>query len=142
VKAKRIDHVGIVVDNLESAATFVRDVLGFSFDRQVSIPGRLEAMFFRCGDAAVELIEVTDLVQRRERLGSATARLEHVAVEVEALPEAIGGLSQSGVGMTSATPTITGPIRSYFTRPETSDGVMYQVFEWIAKESSDPGPPP
>lgn len=86
MKGKRIDHVGILVDNLESAGNFVRDVLGFSFDRQISIPGRLEALFFRCGDAAVELIEVTDAAERRERLGSASARLEHVAVEVDELP--------------------------------------------------------
>jgi len=131
VKGKRIDHVGIVVDNLESAGNFVRDVLGFSFDREVSIPGRLEARFFRCGDAAVELIEVTDPVQRRERLGSATARLEHVAIEVDELTEAMESLRRSGVEMSAATPVVTGPIRSYFTRSETSGGVMYQVFERI-----------
>lgn len=106
-------------------------MLGFSFDRQVSIPGRLEAVFFRCGDAAIELIEVTDPVQRRERLGSATARLEHIAVEVDRLPEAIESLRRSGVEITSETPIVTGPIRSYFTRAETTDGVMYLVFEWI-----------
>lgn len=131
MKGKRIDHVGIVVDNLESAGNFVRDVLGFSFDRQVSIPSRVEALFFRCGDAAVELIEVTDPVLRRKRLGSATARLEHVAIEVDELSEAMESLHRSGVQMTTATPVITGPFRSYFTRPETSNGVMYQVFERI-----------
>jgi methylmalonyl-CoA/ethylmalonyl-CoA epimerase len=131
VKGKRIDHVGIVVDNLESAGNFVRDVLGFSFDRQISIPGRLEALFFRCGDAAVELIEVTDAAERRERLGSASARLEHLAVEVDELPGALESLRSSGVEMTTATPVVTGPIRSYFTRPETTDGVIYQVFERI-----------
>lgn len=138
MKANRIDHVGIVVDNLEAAATFVRDVLGLSFDREISIPGRLEAMFFRCGDAAVELIEVTDPVLRRERLGTATAKLEHLAIEVDELSTALEGLRRSGVETTSASPTITGPIRSYFTRPETSDGVIYQVFEWIADEPPDP----
>ena len=141
MKANRIDHVGIVVDNLDSAVTFVRDVLGFTFDRQISIPGRLEAMFFRCGDTAVELIEVTDPVLRSERLGGAAARLEHLAIEVDELSEAVEGLRRSSVETTSPTPSIIGPIRSYFTRSETSDGVMYQVFEWIAKESADPGSP-
>jgi hypothetical protein len=29
---------------------------------------------------------------------------------------------------------VIGPTRSYFTRPETSDGVIYQVFDWIVPE--------
>jgi methylmalonyl-CoA/ethylmalonyl-CoA epimerase len=134
VKGKRIDHVGIVVDDLESARNFVRDVLGFSFDREVSIPGRLEAIFFRCGDAGVELIEIRDPLLREERLGSASARVEHVAVEVDDVSDAVETLQRSGVEMTSSTPSVIGPTRSYFTRPETSDGVIYQVFDRIVPE--------
>ncbi len=141
MKGKRIDHVGIVVDDLASARRFVRDVLGFSFDREISIPGRLEAAFFRCGDAGVELIEVTDPGLRQERLGSAAARLEHVAVEVDDLSEAVDSLHRSGVEMTSATPTVTGPTRSYFTRPETTDGVIYQVFDRTGPESTNAARP-
>jgi len=54
MKARRIDHVGIVVDNLESARRFATEVFGFAFERDVSIRGRLEAAFYRCGDAAIE----------------------------------------------------------------------------------------
>jgi methylmalonyl-CoA/ethylmalonyl-CoA epimerase len=135
VKGKRIDHIGIVVDDLESARRFVCDVLGFAFDREVSIPGRLEAAFYRCGDAGVELIEITDSQLRRKRLGRAVARLEHVAVEVDDLSEAVATLHRSGVEMSSEMPTVTGPTRSYFTRPQTTDGIIYQVFD---RPSPDP----
>lgn len=135
MKGKRIDHVGIVVEDLASASSFVRDVLGFAFDREVSIPGRLQAVFFRCGDARVELIDVSDPEERRRRLGTAAAKLEHVAVEVQDLNGAIESLKRSGVMMTSAAPTVNGPTRSYFTRPETTKGVIYQLFDWIVPES-------
>ena len=137
MKGKRIDHVGIIVDDLESARRFVSDVLGFDFDREVSIPGRLQAAFFRCGDAAVELIEVTDSQMRQERLGSATARLEHVAIEVDELFATVDRMRQAGVAMATEEPVLTGPTRSFFTRPDTSDGVIYQVFD---RPASRPAP--
>jgi len=129
VKGKRIDHVGIVVDDLASARRFVTDVLGLAFDREVSIPGRLEAAFYRCDGTGIELIEVTDPKLRQERLGGASAKIEHVAVEVDDLLAAFDDLHRHGVETTSETPTVIGPTRSYFTRPETSDGVTYQVFD-------------
>jgi len=33
------------------------------------------------------------------------------------------------VAMSSETPAVIGPTRSFFTRPETTDGVIYQVFD-------------
>jgi catechol 2,3-dioxygenase-like lactoylglutathione lyase family enzyme len=129
VKGKRIDHVGIVVDDLASARRFVTDVMGFDFDREFSIPGRVQAAFFRCGDAGVELIEITEPELRQQRLGSATARLEHVAIEVDELIGTVDRLRKLGVEVTSAEPTLTGPTRSFFTQPETTDGVTYQLFD-------------
>ncbi len=129
MKGKRIDHVGIVVDDLASACRFVADVMGFEFDRELAIPGRFQAAFFRCGKAGVELIEITDPELRQQRLGSATARLEHLAIEVDDLIATADRLRELGVKMASGEPTLTGPTRSFFTQPETSDGVTYQLFD-------------
>jgi methylmalonyl-CoA/ethylmalonyl-CoA epimerase len=119
LKGKRIDHVGIVVDDLASARRFAADVLGLQLDREVVIPGRLNAAFFRCGDASVEFIEVTD-PQLRER---------HVAIEVDEAFETRDELRELGVEMTEDQPTVSGQARSFFTRPETADGVIYQLFD-------------
>ena len=57
---KRIDHVGIVVDDLESAGRLLRDVLGMTLVRSVEIPERqLHAAFYRCGETNIELIQVS-----------------------------------------------------------------------------------
>ena len=127
----RIDHVGVVVEDLSAARRFLGDVLGFTFDRSLSIPGRLEAEFFRCGDASVELIEVTEVNERIRRLGDSTARIEHIAVEVDDLGETFERLRAAGVLATTSAPVASGPLRSYFTRPETSNGVIFQVFDRV-----------
>jgi methylmalonyl-CoA/ethylmalonyl-CoA epimerase len=129
LKGKRIDHVGIVIDDLASARRFAADVLGLQLDREVVIPGRLNAAFFRCGDASVEFIEVTDPQLRERRLGDAQARVEHVAIEVDEAFEARDELRELGVEMTEDQPTVSGQARSFFTRPETADGVIYQLFD-------------
>jgi len=126
---KRIDHVGVVVEDLSAARRFLDEVLGFTFDRSLSVPGRLEAAFYKCGDASVELIEVTDPAEREQRLGNATARIEHIAVQVEDLNRAFDQLLAAGVQATTAAPVVGGPLRSYFTRPETSNGVIFQIFD-------------
>jgi methylmalonyl-CoA/ethylmalonyl-CoA epimerase len=128
---KRLDHVGVVVENLPAARRFLDEVLGFTFDRSLSIPGRLEAVFYQCGDTGVELIEVSDPDERERRLGNATARIEHIAVEVDDLNAAFDQLTAAGVEATTAAPVVGGPLRSYFTRPETSNGVMFQIFDRV-----------
>ncbi len=128
---KRIDHVGVVVGDLTAARRFLDEVLGFTFDRSLSIPGRLEAAFYQCGDAAVELIEVSDPDERERRLGNATARIEHIAVQVDDLSGTFAQLTAAGVEATTVAPVVGGPLRSYFTRPETSNGVIFQIFDRV-----------
>ena len=126
---KRIDHVGIVVDNLDSARRFLSEVFEFELDREVAIPGRLNSAFYRCGDASIELIEIVDPAERSRRLGDGAARIEHVAIEVDDLDSVIAGLRAKGVETAAATPAVVGPIRSLVTRAETTDGVTYQIFD-------------
>src|SRR5207237_9826002 len=96
---KRIDHVGIVVDDLESAGRLLRDVLGMTLVRSVEIPDRqLHAAFYRCGETNIELIQLDDPEARAKRLGNGAARLEHSAIEVDgAIEEAARGRGAAGV---------------------------------------------
>ena len=54
---KRIDHVGVIVDDLEQARAFLTE-MGMRFDRDLVIPGRLRAAFYQCGETQIEVIEV------------------------------------------------------------------------------------
>ena len=69
-----------------------------------------------------------DAAERGRRLGDAEGRLDHVAVEVEDLEAAIAELKQHGVEFTTEAPVAVRNILTVWTRPETSGGVMWQVF--------------
>ena len=126
---KRIDHIGVVVDDLEAGRRFLEG-LGFKHSRDLDVPERgLRASFWQCGDAAIELIEMTDEKANRDRLkGESGARIEHIAVEVDDLDGTIQHMRSSGVDFTSA-PSTVGPYTSVWTKPESSDGYQLQLMQ-------------
>ena len=128
---KRIDHVGVVVDDLDTARRFLA-AMGMSLDHEFDL-GRVGAAFYRCGDVMVELIECRLPEERERRLGDARARIEHIAIEVDDLAATVGELAGLGVEMTKPEPVTQGNVRSHWTKPESSEGVMYQVFETIGE---------
>jgi methylmalonyl-CoA/ethylmalonyl-CoA epimerase len=124
---KRMDHVGVIVDDLEEAERFLGQ-LQLSAVREVVIPGRLKGVFYQCGDTQIELIEVIDEDERARRLGEDRARVEHIAVEVDDLDKTALALKALGVRFTGE-PLRSGSTLSSWTAPETCDGVMYQLIQ-------------
>jgi len=133
MKLKRLDHVGVIVANLEAAKEFARNALGLSPRRELQLP-ELIATFFDAGNSDLELIEVTDPEMRHVRLGDQVARVEHIAFEVENLAETLTMLEKLGIKIT-APPRVSGPTASVWTVPETSGGMMFQFMERIPPQS-------
>ena len=120
---RRIDHVGVVVADLEWHVRQLESLgleLGRSNDSDQSL-----ARYYPCGDASVELIEPRTAETRTERLGGAAARIEHIAFEVEDLAEVRDRLAARGVGVTWP-PFRSGPNLMIWTDEATSGGVQYQ----------------
>ena len=125
---KRIDHVGVIVDDLDQARSFLSN-MGLRFDRDLVLPGRLRAAFYACGDTQIEVIEIDEPGERAQRLGDSTARIEHVAFEVDSLATTLEALRGLGVETTTVDPMAVGANLNYWTRAETCDGVQYQLIE-------------
>jgi len=125
---KRIDHVGVIVDSLEEAKRFLGN-LGMEFDRDLVLPDRLRAAFYRCGEIQVEIIEITEPAERMQRLGDDTARIEHIALEVDDLAATLKALEGLGVKVNTAKPALVGNSLNFWTVAETCDGVMYQLIQ-------------
>lgn len=134
MKLRRIDHIGIVVDDLAEAERLLRDILGLVEGDRVEREN-LRSVFFACGGTEIELVELIDPAQRRERLGDGQARIEHVAFEVDDLDEVYAALDALGV-KAKAPPVAAERYRTFFTRPETADGVGYQFLQRTPPEVS------
>lgn len=117
MKLKRFDHVGIVVNDLQTARRLLENGFGLTAIRDIKRPN-LSATFFKCGDVSIELIEVHDPLERSQRLGPGeTARIEHVAFEVDSLNDAIAGLEK--LGIKAAAPRATPENVSSWTEAPT-----------------------
>jgi methylmalonyl-CoA/ethylmalonyl-CoA epimerase len=128
---KRINHVGVVVEDLAAARKFVES-LGMELDRELEVPEKaVKAAFYRAGDGAqIELIELTTEAERRRRLGDGNrARIEHIAIDVDDITATIESIRGLGVAIDSDAPVPVGPNLNVWTQAETSGGVQYQFVE-------------
>jgi methylmalonyl-CoA/ethylmalonyl-CoA epimerase len=131
---KRIDHVGIVVDDLDAASRLLGDVLGMTLVRTLDLPERqLHAAFYRCGEINIELIQLDDPEARASRLGDGPARVEHIAIEVEGtIEEAAPRLAEAGVEVASAEPMRTPTTASLWSDPKSTHGVLFQFLQHLS----------
>jgi methylmalonyl-CoA/ethylmalonyl-CoA epimerase len=129
--ARRVNHIGIVVNDLAEVRRWLTEVFGLSLSRSVDLPeGRIYAEFYPCGDIDIEVIEIGDPEVRRRRLGEGTrARIEHIAVEVDDLGASLSRLAPLGVRTTTSEPRRIGNSLHAWTVAETTGGISFQFTE-------------
>jgi putative monooxygenase len=125
---ERVDHIGVVVDDLVRAREFLQAAFGLQVGVETE-GDKLSTCRLSCGDIDIELVAVHEPVERERRLGAGVARIEHIAVEVASLENAATELAASGVRFTTSTPKVSPGSRSYWSEPGTSGGVQYQFVE-------------
>lgn len=132
---KRIDHIGVVVNDLFRAKNFLES-LGLTLEFEREVPERhVKAAFYRVGDGArIELIEPTTGEARRRRLGDGNqARIEHIAVEVDdSITKIMQTLRGIGVEFVAPEPVAIDGNLNAFSRPDTSEGIQFQLLERAA----------
>jgi catechol 2,3-dioxygenase-like lactoylglutathione lyase family enzyme len=132
----RIDHVAIVVGQLDEAQSFLSTVMNMALVREYAIPERsLRTAFYRCGSVEIELIEVSDPDARKQRLGDAIARIEHIAIQVDDIRLATARLQALGVELVSP-PQLLGGRLVAATKATSSMGVMFQLLQELSKSVS------
>jgi len=125
-----VHHVGIVVRDLDQAEAFVTGALRLAVvNRLASSEHGMRAVFFDCGPTMIELVEFADPVLVRDRIGDRAAAIDHIALRVSDLDDAVQVLAGHGVGLVDAAPTSLTSGRMHFTRPETSAGIIWQLLE-------------
>jgi catechol 2,3-dioxygenase-like lactoylglutathione lyase family enzyme len=136
----RLDHVGILVDDLEAACAFAREVLQLGEPTEVRVDEYgLSAAFFPLGAGRLELLRFDDPGERLP--AGERVRLDHVAVEVDDLEAEAGRLGGHGVRFQGPLrpDEVSAPVemrgrRHLWTKPETAGGFMLQLTERVAPE--------
>ena len=131
-KIKRINHIAIVVDDIDTALTFWRDALGLKLDHIEDIPEQ-ESMvaFLPTGESEVELVQPTSEDSGVARyLQKRGPGMHLICFEVEDIHVSLEQLKGKGVRLINETPmTGAGGKKMAFIHPESAYGVLVELYE-------------
>lgn len=129
---KRIDHIAIVVSDLEAALSFWRDALGLEMARLEEAPEQQsEIAFLPSGESLVELVRpTTDDSGVARYLQKRGPGLHHICFEVEDLEASLAELKAKGVRLINETPLAGEDGKKLaFIHPESANGVLVELYE-------------
>lgn len=132
VKAKGLDHVAIVVRDLEAAIRLYRDTLGLELAAVEEVPEQaVRTAIFGEGMGRVELISPTTPDSGVARfLDKRGEGLHHVCIEVENLEAALDALRAAGAPLIDDAPRPgAGGARVAFVHPRGMRGVLTELRE-------------
>jgi len=129
---KKINHIAIIVPDLDSSLSFWRDTLGLTLTHTEEVKGQESIVaFLPTGDSEVELVKPTTETSGAARfLAKRGPGLHHIALEVDDLDEMLMRLKEKGVRLINETPVVAaGGNRAAFIHPESANGVLVELYE-------------
>ena len=128
---KRVDHLGIIVSDLDGAVQSFTRHLGLELDHVEQYGDELDIAFLPCGETLVELIKPrTNRGSNAEYLEEHGPGIQHVAFEVEDLDAALVELSERGVESLGGGPIPgAGGMRIAFLNPRAFGGILVELCE-------------
>ncbi len=129
----KINHLAIVVPNLENALAFWHDALGLELGGREENPGEnVNIGFLQIGESRIELLEPTNTDSGIGRyLEKRGPGMHHLCIEVENLEATMDQLRQKGIELINDTPKTRHEdgIRYCFIHPKSAFGVMVELYE-------------
>jgi methylmalonyl-CoA epimerase len=130
VAPRGIHHLGVAVDDLDSALETYERLFGAKVEHQATIDGQgVRAMSLRIGDGRVELLEALGQDTPVGRfLAKRGPGMHHVAYEVNDLPATLAELTREGAELIDREPRagLFG-LEVAFVHPDSVHGVLSEV---------------
>jgi methylmalonyl-CoA epimerase len=144
---KRIDHIAIVVRNLDDALAFYRDTLGVTPSQIIEFPREgVKIAFLPLGGpngSEIELLEPTSAETGVARfLEKRGGGLHHICLEVPDIEQAIVDLRASGAMLLDDSPRPTAEGRGVFLHPKGAQGVLVELVQRAAPPAAHEGEAP
>ena len=133
---KRVDHIAIIVYNIEQALVFYRDTLGIIPGEIKEVPTeQVRIAFLPVGGpdgSEIELIEPistdSSLTKFLEKRGEG---LHHICLEVDDIDAALAEMQEKGTPVLDKQPRIAAEGRAIFIHPRAANGVLLELVERV-----------
>jgi len=131
-KIKRIDHIAIVVEDIDSALGFWHDALGLELDHIEDVPEQKSLVaFLPASGSEVELVKpTTDDSGVARYLQKRGPGMHHICFEVDDIDAILTQLREKGVRLINETPiTSSDGKKLAFIHPESTGGVLVELYQ-------------
>ena len=129
---KRLDHVAVLVENLDQSLTFWKDQLGLNLDHVETVSSmEVKIAFLPLGESEIELVQPTTedsgLAKFLKKRGPG---LHHICIEVEDISAKLADLREKNVHLIDQEPvTMDDGRKLAFLHPKSAGGVLIELYE-------------
>lgn len=134
---KRIDHIALVVDDIDKALQFWQEGLGMKLSHMEEVENEKSIVaFLPARESEVELVSPTSDDSGVARfLKKRGPGMHHICLEVYDIQETIAHLKAKGIRLINDKPEIgTGGKKIAFIHPEGTHGVLVELYELSGQE--------
>ena len=131
-KIKKIDHVALVVADIDEALSFWQDSLGLELEHIEDIPREKSAIaFLPLGDSEIELVQPTsDDSGVAKYLQKRGPGMHHICLEVDDIEGMLAQLKAKDVHLIHEEAVIAESGKKYaFIHPKAAFGVLVELYE-------------
>jgi len=125
-----IDHIALVVADLEATIALYTQTLGFSFVYRETVADQgIEAVGLRSGDSIIELLRPLDEASPIAAFrGSAATKLHHTAYRVDDIAAELARLRTAGIRLIDEVPRKGAHGNTIaFLHPKSTGGVLIEL---------------
>jgi methylmalonyl-CoA/ethylmalonyl-CoA epimerase len=131
-RIKRIDHIAILVDEMDKTLQFWSEALGMEVSHIQDIPAEAaQIAFLPTGGSEIELVRPTTgdsgLAKYLEKRGPG---MHHVCLEVDDIDGMLAQLKEKGIQLINEQPRTGADGKKYaFIHPKSANGVLVELYE-------------
>jgi methylmalonyl-CoA/ethylmalonyl-CoA epimerase len=131
-KIKAINHVAVVVDDMEKSLAFWRDALGIELHELRDVPAeRSQVAFLPLAGAEVELVmPTTEDSGIAKYLAKRGPGMHHLCLEVDDIDSMLAQLKSKNIRLINEEPRVSTDGKKYaFIHPESTGGVLVELYQ-------------
>jgi len=131
-KVKAINHIAVVVDDMEKSLSFWRDALGMELHELRDVPAeKSQVAFLPLAGPEIELVKPTsDDSGIAKYLAKRGPGMHHICVEVDDIHGMLEQLKSKGIRLINEEPRTAADGKKYaFVHPESTSGVLVELYQ-------------
>ena len=132
MKIQKINHIGIVVRDIEETLALYRDTLGLELTRVEERPEQaVNIAFLPAGESEIELLQpTTEDSGVAKFLAKRGEGIHHICLQVEDIEGALRELAEKGLQLIDEQPRQgTHGEKLAFVHPKSTHGVLLELYE-------------